>query len=300
MNVGIIGLGKMGHAIAQRVITNGEVVYGFDTDHKARAQAQQIGVELVDAVSQLPKKTDLIWLMLPAGQLVDKIIQELLPHLQPESIIIDGGNSYFKDSIQRATLLQQHSIYFLDCGTSGGLRGQELGFSLMVGGKKEAYNRVVPLFRAIGITNGYNLVGPSGAGHYVKMIHNGIEYGLLQAYAEGFHLLKEGSFKQENLDLAKITELWMHGSIIRSYLVELSHEVFSANQDLENVSGYIAESGMGAWTAAEADANNIPTPVLKESLQVRSQSREPHGGNFATKVVALLRHAFGGHPVEKK
>lgn len=300
MNIGIIGLGKMGHAIAQRVITSGEVVHGFDTDHKVRAQAKQIGVELVDAIIQLPQKTDVIWLMLPAGQLVDKVIHELLPYLQPGSIIIDGGNSYFKDSIKRAELLQKNSVYFLDCGTSGGLKGQDIGFSLMIGGKKEAYERVIPLFRAIGMTNGYSLIGPSGAGHYVKMIHNGIEYGLLQAYAEGFHIIKEGSFKQENLNLAKITELWMHGSIIRSYLVELSHEVFNANQDLEDVSGHIAQSGMGAWTVTEADQHHIPAPVIKESLHVRTESCDPHGRNFATKIIALLRHAFGGHPIEKQ
>lgn len=300
MNVGIIGLGKMGRAIAQRVITSGEMVYGFDPDHKAQHAAQQMGIELVDSIIQLPQKTDVIWLMLPAGQIIDKIINELLPYMQPESIIVDGGNSYFKDSIQRAELLQKHSIYLLDCGTSGGLKGEDIGFSLMIGGKKEAYNRVIPLFKAIGMTNGYSLIGPSGSGHYVKMIHNGIEYGLLQAYAEGFQIIKEGSFKHENLDLAEITKLWIHGSIIRSYIVELAHENFCTDQNLEHVSGYIAENGMGSWTATEADENNIPAPVIKESLQARAQSREPHGGNFASKVIALLRHTFGGHPIEKE
>ena len=298
MNIGIIGLGKMGHAIAHRVITHGEVVYGFDLESKAKQDAHKIGVQLVDTITQLPDKTDVIWLMLPAGQIVDKTIQELLPHLEPNSIIIDGGNSYFKDSIQRAQMLAQHAIYFLDCGTSGGLKGQELGFSLMIGGKQEAYERVIPLFRSVATMNGYGLVGPSGAGHYVKMVHNGIEYALMQGYAEGFHIIKDGFFKATHLDLAQITDIWLHGSIIRSYLLELSHDMLSIDQNFEHISGSVAESGMGHWTSIEAQEHNIPAKTIEDALAIRAQSRQT-GGNFATKVVAMLRNTFGGHEVKK-
>lgn len=298
MNIGIIGLGKMGHAIAHRVITHGEVVYGFDLDSRAKQDAHKIGVQLVDTIIQLPKKTDVIWLMLPAGSLIDKTIEELLPHLEPHSIIIDGGNSYFKDSIARANMLLQHSIYFLDCGTSGGLKGQDLGFSLMIGGKQEAYQRVIPLLKFIAATNGYGLVGPSGSGHYVKMVHNGIEYALMQSYAEGFHIIKDGFFKEAQLDLAYITNIWLHGSIIRSYLLELSHNIFSIDQHLDHISGSVAESGMGHWTSEEAHERNIPAGTIDHALDIRAQSRQT-GGNFATKVVAMLRNAFGGHEVKK-
>lgn len=298
MNIGIIGLGKMGHAIAHRVITHGEVVYGFDLDNKAKQDAHKIGVQLVDTITQLPQKTDIIWLMLPAGQIIDKTIAQLLPHLEPNSIIIDGGNSYFKDSIERAHSLAQHSIYFLDCGTSGGLKGQELGFSLMIGGKIDAYQRLIPLFRSIAATNGYGLVGPSGAGHYVKMVHNGIEYALMQSYAEGFHIIKDGSFKEAHLDLAHITDIWLHGSVIRSYLLELSHDIFSKDQNFEHISGAVAQSGMGQWTATEAHEHNIPAKTIDDALQIRAQSCQT-GGNFATKIVAMLRNAFGGHEVKK-
>jgi 6-phosphogluconate dehydrogenase len=298
MNLGIIGLGKMGHAIAHRVLIDGEVVYGFDVNKKAKDDALNIGVQLVDNITQLPRKTNLIWLMLPAGELVDKTINELIPHLEPDTIIIDGGNSNFKDSIRRAQLLETYHVHFLDCGTSGGLKGQEVGFSLMIGGKQEAYEQAVPLFKAIASKNGYGHVGPSGAGHYVKMIHNGIEYALMQAYSEGFHIIKEGFYKNNHLNLAQISDIWMHGSIIRSYLLELAHNIFTENQHLTDISGQVAESGMGLWTMEEAQQQNIPAPTITDALKVRAASRET-GGNFATKIVAMMRNKFGGHAVTK-
>jgi 6-phosphogluconate dehydrogenase len=299
MNLGIIGLGKMGHAIAHRVLTDGEIVYGFDLDKKAKENALDIGVQLVDSITQLPRKTNLIWLMLPAGELIDKTINEIIPHLEPGTIIIDGGNSNFRDSIRRAQLLESYHVHFLDCGTSGGLKGQEIGFSLMIGGKQEIYEQAVPLFKAIASKNGYGHVGPSGAGHYVKMIHNGIEYAIMQAYSEGFHIIKDGFYKQEQLNLAQISNIWMHGSIIRSYLLELAHDIFIEDQSLSNISGQIAESGMGLWTIEEAQNHNIPAPTIEDALKVRSFSRET-GGNFANKIVAMLRNKFGGHTVKKE
>lgn len=299
MNLGIIGLGKMGNAIAHRILTDGEIVYGFDVDKKAKENALSIGVQLVESIAQLPQKTNLIWLMLPAGELIDKTINDIIPYLEPGTIIIDGGNSNFKDSIRRAQLLESYHVHFLDCGTSGGLKGQEIGFSLMIGGKQEIYEQAVPLFKAIAAKNGYGHVGPSGAGHYVKMIHNGIEYALMQAYSEGFHIIKDGFYKKDHLDLASISEIWMHGSIIRSYLLELVHDIFSEDQALLDISGQIAESGMGLWTMQEAQQQNIPTPTIEDALKVRALSRET-GGNFATKIVAMLRNKFGGHAVKKE
>jgi 6-phosphogluconate dehydrogenase len=298
MNFGIVGLGRMGYAIAKRVIDAGHVVFGFDINKQAQRDAHDIGVHVVDRVEQLLEHTDIIWLMLPAGDLIDEAIKTLKPKLKKGAIIIDGGNSNFKDSIRREKQLKDEHIFYLDCGTSGGLRGEEIGFSLMVGGDETAYTKMVPLFQAIAAKNGFGLVGPSGAGHYVKMVHNGIEYALLQAYAEGFHLIKHGYFKNEDLDLAQISDIWMHGSIIRSYILELAHDVFKVDQKLESISGEIAESGTGKWTVQEAHEQRISVPVIEDALHVRKVSRE-QGGNFATKIVAMLRNKFGGHAVKK-
>ncbi len=299
MNIGIIGLGRMGHAIAQRVLTGGYTVFGYDIGASAQQEAQQIGVHLVESVRELPAKASIIWLMLPAGELVDKAIDELKDRLEPSAIIIDGGNSNFKDSIRRAQALAASNIAYLDCGTSGGLKGQEIGFSLMVGGNKQAYEHVVSLLKVIAAKDGYGWVGPAGAGHYVKMVHNGIEYALLQAYAEGFHIIKDGHYKNDHLDLAEITRIWMHGSVIRSYLLELAHEVFADDQQLESIKGEIAEGGTGRWTVDEAHEQHIPAPTIEDALRVRAFSRET-GGNFATKVIAMLRKKFGGHAVKKE
>lgn len=298
MNVGIIGLGRMGHAIAKRIHHAGHVVIGYDVDATARAHAESTGIVVIDAVEFLPDKVDVIWLMLPAGDIVDQMLQKIKPRLKPETIIIDGGNSNYKDSIRRADELAQDDIPFLDCGTSGGLQGAEDGFSLMLGGQTAAYLHVVPILKAVATKQGYGLVGPSGAGHYVKSVHNGIEYGILQAYAEGFQILKEGHFKDVPLDLAQVSDIWMHGSIIRSYLLQLAHEVLQKDQQLQAYSGYVAEGGTGLWAQQEADEFAIATPVLKASLQVRAESRAT-GGNFATKLIAMIRNKFGGHPVKK-
>lgn len=298
MNVGVIGLGRMGHAIAKRVHNAGHVVIGYDVDAQARAYAESTGIVIAESAESLPDKVDIIWLMLPAGDMVDQMLHKLKPRLKKETIIIDGGNSNYKDSIRRAHELAQDDIQFLDCGTSGGLQGAEDGFSLMVGGQQLAYLYVVPVLKAIATKQGYGLVGPSGAGHYVKSVHNGIEYGILQAYAEGFHILKEGHYKEVPLDLAQVSDIWMHGSIIRSYLLQLAHEVLQKDQQLSAYSGYVAEGGTGLWAQQEADEHVIATPVLKAALQVRTESRAT-GGNFATKLIALIRNKFGGHPVKK-
>jgi 6-phosphogluconate dehydrogenase len=299
MNVGIIGLGRMGHAIAKRIHQAGHIVVGFDVEAQARAFAETAGITTISAVEILPDKVDVIWLMLPAGDLIDQTLAKLKPRMKRDMIIIDGGNSNYKDSIRRAHELAAEDVQFLDCGTSGGLQGAEDGFSLMLGGQSAAYLHVVPLLKAVAAKNGYGLVGPHGAGHYVKSVHNGIEYGILQAYAEGFQVLKEGHFKNVPLDLAQISDIWMHGSIIRSYLLQLAHEVFIKDQRFDAYSGYVAEGGTGLWTKQEADAHAVPVPVLDAALQVRAQSRTT-GGNFATKLIAMIRCKFGGHSVKMK
>lgn len=297
MNVGLLGLGKMGQVVAYRLHRAGHTVVGFDPDVALRNQvADEIGMTTVDTIEQLCTQATIFWLMVPAGKVVDSVIDGLQKHLKPGAIIIDGGNSHFADSIRRCTALSAHDIAFLDCGSSGGVHAKDVGLSLMLGGSAETFARVEPLLQALAAPGGYALVGPSGAGHYVKMVHNGIEYGLLQAYAEGFQLIKEGSFKDAQIDLEQLTRVWQNGSVVRSWILHLAHQVFMKDQNLTTIGGQLAEGGTGRWTVEEADAHNIQVPVIKESLAVRAWSRLT-GGNYATKVVAMLRQQFGGHAV---
>ncbi len=298
MKLGLIGLGRMGNAIAQRVVQAGHEVIGFDLSEDALQAAKEIGVKTVTNLADLGHQTRIIWLMVPIGDPVDYTIKQLLPNLKAGDILIDGGNSKFTDSINRATMLAAHGIFFLDCGTSGGLHGRANGFSLMVGGDKAAYTKVHHLLVAIAAPGGLGHVGPSGAGHYVKMVHNGIEYALLEAYAEGFHVLREGSFKDVAFNLERITGIWNNGSIIRSWILELAQTIFHEDQKFDTISGEVAEGGTGRWTVEDAKKNNIPVPILEESLKFRFWSRET-GGNYATKIIVMLRHEFGGHPVKK-
>jgi len=294
MKVGIIGLGRMGNAIAFRAIEGGHEVIGYDDYLEARKKAEEIGVTVVDNIAAMAEAVRIFWLMVPVDA-VEDVIKTLRPHIKAGDIIVDGGNSKYTDSIRRAYELGQENIFFLDCGTSGGIQGRGQGFCLMVGGDKAIYTKIHSFLIALTAPGGVAHVGPSGAGHYTKMIHNGIEYALLQAYAEGFHLLKNGGF---TLDLEEISRLWNNGAVIRSWILELVHDVFRRGQELRDVSGEIAESGMGRWTVEEAMKNNIPARVIEEALLVRAWSRET-GGNYATKIVALLRHEFGGHLVKK-
>jgi len=297
MNVAIIGLGKMGEALAYRAVKGGFTVFGFDPNADSCATAAKNGVHIVNNVADFAHRNiNVYWLMVPQGELVDRVINQLRPIMQQNDIIIDGGNSKFTDSMRRAEELVLHNIYFIDCGTSGGIHGREDGFCLMVGGNKKAYDIIEPLLRAIATPDGYAYIGSSGTGHYVKMVHNGIEYGLLEAYAEGFHLLKDGVFKKEQLDLAKIASLWNHGSVIRSWILNLTHDIMKEDQELVDIKGNIASTGMGKWTVEQGHASNVPLPVIEESLNVRTWS-EKTGGNYATKIVAMLRNKFGGHAI---
>lgn len=300
MNVAVIGLGRMGEAIAARAVNAGHAVFGFDINKEMCASAERAGVTIVSSLSRfVDHDITVFFIMVPQGELVDRVIQELQSVVKPGDLVIDGGNSKYSDSMRRAQALESNHIFFLDCGTSGGVHGREHGFCLMVGGKKEAYDKAFPFLSAIAIKNGCAHVGPSGAGHYVKMVHNGIEYGLLQAYAEGFYLLKDGLFKEECLDLEKIAALWNNGSVIRSWILDLVENVMKQDQELKDVLGIVAATGMGKWTVESAQELNISLPVIEKALEVRTWSQET-GGDYATKIVAMLRNQFGGHSVVKK
>jgi len=300
MKFALIGLGKMGQALAARAMQAGHEVFGFDLNADNCAIAARSGVEIVSNVAHFADKDiHVFWLLVPQGKIVDDVIAQLQSVIQAGDIIIDGGNSKFTDSMRRAQELAVRNIFFIDCGTSGGVHGRENGFCLMVGGDTKAYAIIEPLLQSVATSGGCAHVGPSGAGHYVKMVHNGIEYGLLQAYSEGFDLLKNGEFKNDHLSLEQVADVWNHGSVIRSWILELVHNVMKEDQDLDDISGNIASTGMGQWTVESAHKSNIPVPVIEESLKVRAWS-EKTGGNYATKVVAMLRNQFGGHGVTKK
>jgi 6-phosphogluconate dehydrogenase len=300
MKVALIGLGKMGEALAYRAVQAGHEVFGFDINSDSRAAAEKIGVQVVSSIANFADKDiHVFWLLVPQGPLVDNVIEQLSVVLSAGDIIVDGGNSKFTDSIRRAQELALADIFFIDCGTSGGVHGRENGFCLMVGGNKTAYDTLSPLLLSVATPGGCEYVGPSGAGHYVKMVHNGIEYGLMEAYAEGFHLLKNGEFEHADLDLEKIASLWNHGSVIRSWLLDLVQDIMKEDQELTDIAGNVASTGMGKWTVEQANKSGVPVPVIEEALKVRAWS-EKTGGNYATKIVACLRNKFGGHAVTKK
>lgn len=296
--MGLIGLGRMGNALAFRAIQAGHTVVGYDRSKETHAAAREVGIGLVGGIKDIAEQTRIIWLMVPID-VVDDVLDQLVPHLKAGDIIVDGGNSFYKDSMRRAQELSKKGIFFLDCGTSGGIEGRRTGFCLMVGGDEDSYTKIHPLLAAIAAPGGLGHIGPSGTGHYVKMVHNGIEYGLLQAYAEGFQIIKEGSFKELSIDLEELSRIWNISSVIRSFLLELTHKVFEKDQEFHNVLGEIQEGGTGKWTVDEAQEHHIPVPIIKEALETRKWSRET-GGNYATKLIALLREKFGGHAVKYK
>lgn len=295
MKIGVIGLGKMGEAIVYRACRGGHTVYAFDEDEKKIEAMRKYGAKPCMSIEELMSNITLLWLMVPAGEVVDQVLHQLYPLLRADMIIVDGGNSWYKDSQRRAIDLEAIGVHYLDCGTSGGVDGKELGFSLMVGGSLDAYKQAVPLFHVLASVDGYAYMGPSGAGHYVKMIHNGIEYGLLQAYAEGMQLIMQGPFKELNAE--SIAQVWQHGSIIRSWIGQLMCEVLKQKPDFQQISGAIAENGTGAWMQQCATEAGFKTPMLDQSLAIRAWSRET-GGDVSTQLVALLRHRFGGHQIQ--
>lgn len=297
MIIGVIGLGKMGLQIARKLAAAGYAVIGYDPQSASLSQESTSSFILASSMQELAQQVDVAWLMVPAGEIVDACLAQITDVLHTGALVIDGGNSFYKDSIRRANTLKTKGLFFLDCGTSGGTHGLEHGFSLMVGGDAEAYKQAEPLFKILAAPNGFGYVGASGAGHFVKMVHNGIEYGILQAYAEGFHILREGQYK--GLDLAQIASIWQNGSVVRSWLLELAQQTFALDQEFKHIDGAIAENKTGRWTLDTAQELTIPAPVIAAALETRAWSRQT-GGNFATKFVAMMRNAFGGHAVTKK
>jgi 6-phosphogluconate dehydrogenase len=297
MRIGFIGLGRMGSNMVRRLLRDGHAVVAYNrTPEKTREIAGE-GAEAAFTIAELVDKLEkprIAWIMVPAGDATEAQIQELLRHLEPGDTIVDGGNTNFHDDVRRHALLAEHGLRYVDAGVSGGIWGLANGFCLMVGGDPEAVAPIEPVFRTLAPQDGYLHVGGPGAGHYVKMIHNGIEYGMMQAYAEGFEILHAGDYR---LDFAAIADMWNHGSVIRSWLLELAALAFRADgQDLEHLKGWVADSGEGRWTVQEALERDVPAPVITLALQTRFRSRQDD--SYSAKVLAALRNQFGGHAVK--
>ena len=299
MELGIIGLGKMGAFMTERLVRGGHRVVGFDRDAAAVARVMEKGAAGADSAEKLIAQLHApraIWLMVPSGAPVDQTIDLLVPHLAAGDTIVDGGNSYYKDSVRRAAALAQKNIHFVDCGTSGGVWGLTEGYSLMIGGDAAAVGRLAPIFQTLApaADKGWGRVGPAGAGHFVKMVHNGIEYGIMQAYAEGLDLL--GHKKEFALDLLQISKIWQVGSVIRSWLLDLTVDALGKNPTLEGVGAYVTDSGEGRWTVIEGVDLGVALPVISGALEARFRSQDPQP--FANKLLAMMRHEFGGHAVK--
>jgi 6-phosphogluconate dehydrogenase len=298
MELGFVGLGRMGANMVQRLLQGGHRIVAYNRDPKPVAAAQAKGALGVESLQDLVKRLTpprAIWLMVPAGDPVTQTLDALTPLLQAGDTIVEGGNSNYQDSLRRAAALREKGIHFLDAGVSGGIWGLTEGYCLMVGGEEAAFRRLEPAFRTLAPADGYLYVGGSGAGHFTKMIHNGIEYGMLQAYGEGFELLKASPFKP---DLARLAHLWNRGSVVRSWLLELLERALRSDPDLSGIRGYVEDSGEGRWTVLEAIARDVPAPVLTLALFARFRSRQED--SFAAKVIAALRKEFGGHAVKEE
>ncbi len=287
MQLGMIGLGRMGSGMTERLREGGHEVQTYDPNVEART---------AESLAELKGQLDAprgFWMMIPAGKITEDVFQQLLEVVDEGDTIVDGGNSNFRDSKRRYVEAQQRGIHFVDAGVSGGIWGLEVGFCLMVGGDDEPVKRLEPILETLAPENGYAHVGPSGAGHFVKMVHNGIEYGLMQSYAEGFEIMEHSEF---DLDPHQISGIWRNGSVVRSWLLELLHAAFEQHgSKLEDIAPYVEDSGEGRWTISEAINENVPTPVIAASLFARFQSRDEI--KFSAKVAAALRQQFGGHAV---
>jgi 6-phosphogluconate dehydrogenase len=294
----MIGLGKMGAFMTERLLRGGHKVVGLDRDPAAVSRVVAKGAMAADSLPKMIAQLSApraIWLMVPAGAPVDDTIAQLLGHLAPGDTIIDGGNSNYKDTMRRAASLAEKKIHFVDSGTSGGVWGLTEGYSMMVGGDADAVQRLAPIFQALApaADKGWGRVGPAGSGHFVKMVHNGIEYGMMQAYSEGLDLLRHK--KEFGLDLLQISKIWQFGSVIRSWLLDLTVDALSKNPSLEGIGAYVTDSGEGRWTVIEGVELGVPLPVISAALDARfrSQDTEP----FANKLLAMMRNEFGGHAV---
>ncbi|MHB8481945.1 MAG: phosphogluconate dehydrogenase (NAD(+)-dependent, decarboxylating) [Nitrospiria bacterium] len=301
MQIGFIGLGKMGANMTRRLLKAGHPVVVTDRDREAVKRSVADGAAGTASVNELVSQLSpprAVWLMVPSGTPTESAMTSLMPLLSPGDTVIDGGNSYYRDSMRRGGMLKEMRVHFLDVGTSGGIWGLTEGYSLMIGGEAGIVQQLSPIFESLapGPKKGWGHVGPNGAGHFVKMIHNGIEYGLMQAYAEGFGIMNA---KQEfGLNLPAIAEIWRHGSVVRSWLLDLTAGALSRDPDLSQIKGWVADSGEGRWTVVEAIDLNVSAPVITLALQRRLRSREAEP--FADKLLAAMRHAFGGHDIKER
>ena len=298
MHIGFIGLGKMGFNLVGNLVEHGHTVVGYDINEalveEIKGEGAQGANTLQAMYEALPEKR-VLWMMIPAGPLVDNVIEQLLIVMQPGDVVIDGGNSHYQDSIRRHDYLKEKGIGFLDCGTSGGISGARDGACTMVGGDPDVIEPLHGVFRDVSVEDGYLYTGPAGSGHFTKMVHNGVEYGMMQSIAEGFEVLQKSQFP---LDFAAVAKMWNHGSVIRGWLMELTHEAFQKDACLDAIQGRMFSSGEGKWTLETALDLGVPTPVIALSLIMRYRSLQDD--TFAGKVVAALRNEFGGHAVAKK
>jgi 6-phosphogluconate dehydrogenase len=298
MELAMVGLGRMGVNMATRLIRGKHRVVAFDLNEEAIQRAQAEGAEGARTIDELRNKLSpprTVWVMVPSGEPTEKTIESLAGVLERDDIIIDGGNSNYKDSVRRATTLKDTGLHFVDVGTSGGIWGLSEGYSMMVGGDEVIVQSLQPIFETLapGPDKGWGHVGPNGAGHFVKMVHNGIEYGLMQAYAEGFDIMKMR--KEFDLDLHQIAEIWRYGSVVRSWLLDLTAEALAEDQDLSLIEAWVADSGEGRWTVADAMDLDVPAPVITLSLLMRFVSRQKE--SYAAKLLAAMRNKFGGHDI---
>lgn len=295
--VGLIGLGKMGLPLALNMRDQGYRVLATDAMEAVRDQARKEGLEVFESINALLqdwKEPRTIWLMVPAGEIVDQVLDQLKPLLNPGDVLIDGGNSHFKDTQRRATSFHGYGVHYMDCGTSGGVSGARNGICAMIGGDRKIFETLEPLFKALAVSSGYVYCGNAGSGHYTKMVHNAIEYGMMQAIGEGMELLKDGPFE---LPLPDIAHVWNHGSVIRSWLMELAAEALEEDPGLDQLRGVVHSSGEGRWALETALEYQIPLPAIAQSMMMRFRSQQED--TFSGKMLAALRNKFGGHKVEK-
>jgi 6-phosphogluconate dehydrogenase len=296
MRIGFIGLGRMGANMVRRLLRDSHDIVAYNRTAEKTKEIAGEGADAAFSIEELVSKLEkprAVWIMVPAGDATEAQIEELLEHLEPGDTIIDGGNTNFHDDVRRHPLLKAKGIDYVDAGVSGGIWGLANGFCLMVGGEPEPVKRLEPVFTSLAPADGYLHVGGPGAGHYVKMVHNGIEYGLMQAYAEGFEIMHASDYE---LDLGGISKLWNHGSVVRSWLLELAERAFAGDQDLKHLRGWVADSGEGRWTVQEAIDHDVPAPIITLSLLNRFRSRQED--SYGAKVLAALRNEFGGHAVK--
>ena len=299
MELGMIGLGKMGANMTERLVKGGHRVVGYDLNPESVAQIVEKGAEgavsLEDLAGKLPDP-QIVWIMVPAGAPVDQTLEAVLPFLGPGAVIIDGGNSYYRDTLRRAEQCESSGMHFIDCGTSGGIWGLSDGYSMMVGGDRQIVENIGPIFETLApaVDQGWGRVGPAGSGHFVKMIHNGIEYGLMQAYAEGLAIMEAKA--EFGLDLHQIAEIWRYGSVVRSWLLDLTSEALAENPTMEGIAPFVPDSGEGRWTVFEAIDLNVAAPIITNSLFRRISSRDE--GEYADRILSAMRRKFGGHAIK--